>query len=221
MEPANVKSLLTMMLILITPRLSPSAAVDIYSNSPSYHRSEVLGEKVTVISTETGAGASLPRKDGRAEMLNSSLVNYSQLTVCARFLTLHFSTDPDGWPTQSLISYGSDDLLGSYLAMSCDQSYTGCTEEYRDIFSASQLSWISGSVFGYFSLSNTPQFYPAWWPAVWNTACLTASPGLGTFRIIINGLTVWQTKEFNGNLFNREKVTHIIQIKYLPKYLIN
>ena len=166
--------------------------------------SEVLGVKTRVISR--GGGASLPSKLSQTEMLNSSLVKYSQLTVCARFLTLHFSTDPDGWPTQSLISYGSDDLLGSYLAMSCDQSYTGCTEEYRDIFRASQLSWISGSVFGYFSLSNTPQFYPAWWPAVWNTACLTASPGLGNFRININGLTVWQTEDLHSTLFKRKKV---------------
>ena len=166
--------------------------------------SEVLGVKTRVISR--GGGASLPSKQSQTEMLNSSLVKYSQLTLCARFLTLHFSTDPDGWPTQSLISYGSDDLLGSYLAMSCDQSYTGCTEEYRDIFSASQLSWISGSVFGYFSLSNTPQFYTAWWPAVWNTACLTASPHLGTFRININGLTVSQTEDLPNTLSKRKKV---------------
>ena len=152
------------------------------------------------------AGASLPRKEGRAEILNSSLVTFSSLTLCARFLTIHFSTDPEGLPTQSLISYGSDDLLGSYLAMSCDQSYPGCTQEYRDIFSASQLSWISGSVFGYFSLSSTPQFYPAWWPGVWNSVCLTASPSLGTFRININGLTVMEIKEFNNSLFIRDKV---------------
>ena len=152
------------------------------------------------------AAASLPAKDGRAEILNSSLVKYSQLTVCARFLTHHFTTDPQGLPTQSLISYGSDDLLGSYLAMSCDQSYPGCTEEYRDIFRASQLTWISGSVFGYFSLSSTPQFYPAWRPAVWNSVCLTASPGLGTFRVNINGLTDLEIKEFNNSWFNREKV---------------
>ena len=206
MEPVNVKSLLTMMLILITPRLA-SSSVDIYSNSPSYHRRNVLGVKVTVISTEKGAGASLPRKEGQAEILNSSLVKYSQLTVCARFLTLHFSSDPDGWPTQSLISYGSDDLLGSYLAMSCDQSYTGCTQEYRDIFRASQLSWISGSVFGYFSLSNTPQFYPAWWPAVWNTACITIRASQQHYRvnININGHAVFQSRDIAGDFLNSSK----------------
>ena len=80
------------------------------------------------------------------------------------------------------------------------------TQIYRDILSVAQLAWISGSVFGYFSLSNTPQFYPAWWPAVWNTACLTASPHLGTFRININGLTVWKTEDVTSNLFQKEKV---------------
>ena len=42
-----------------------------------------LSMKMKVISTD--AGASLPAKDGRAEILNSSLEKYSSLTVCARF----------------------------------------------------------------------------------------------------------------------------------------
>ena len=134
-----------------------------------------------VISTDPRA--SLPRKEGWAEIPNSSLGKYSELTLCARFLTYHFSTDATRWPSQSLISYGLGDLLGSYVARPCDQSFRGCTEEYKNIFSDAQLAWISGSVFGYCFVSNTPQFYPAWWPAVWNTACLTASPHLGTFRI--------------------------------------
>ena len=53
------------------------------SNSTFYDFSAVLGMKMKVISTD--AGASLPAKDGRAEILNSSLEKYSSLTVCARF----------------------------------------------------------------------------------------------------------------------------------------
>ena len=82
-----------------------------------------LGVKMKVISTD--AGASLPAKDGRAEMVNSSLVKLSEVTLCARFLTHSFSTDLDGSPIQTAISYGTDDLLSSYLARPCDnpQSY--------------------------------------------------------------------------------------------------
>ena len=164
-----------------------------------------VSKKMKVISTD--AGSSLLRREGQAEILNSSLVKYPEVTLCARFLTHHFSTHPEGWPTQSLISHGLDDLLGSYRAMPCDQYYTGCTQEYKDIFSENQLPWISGKVFGYLYIANTPHFYPAWWPAVWNSACLTASPARGHYRININGLTVWQREEFTSNLFKKEKVT--------------
>ena len=203
MEGAGVESLLMMILMLLpTPRLVPS--VQSYSNSLSLHLSVAAGKMMKVISTD--AGALQPRKPGQAEILDSSLVNYSSVTVCARFLTHHFSTHPEDWPTQSLISYGLDDLLASYLAMPCDQSYAGCTQQYKDIFSENQLPWISGKVFGYLLISNNHHFYPAWWPAVWNSACLTASPALGHYRININGLTVWQREEFTSNLFKEEKV---------------
>ena len=176
-------------------------------NSPSFHLSVVLCQKVKVISRD--GGASLPIKEGRAEILNSSLVNYSSVTVCARFLTHHFSTDPEGWQIQSLISYGWNILLGSYVAMPCEQSYTGCTQEYQDIFSENQLAWISGKVFGDFLISSNHHFYPAWLPAVWNSACLSASPGQGHFRLNINGLTALEMKDFNNNLFRTDTVSEI------------
>ena len=45
--------------------------------------SVVLGTEMRVISTD--AVASLPSKEGRAEILNSSLDKFSSLTVCARY----------------------------------------------------------------------------------------------------------------------------------------
>ena len=81
----------------------------------------VLSTKVKVISTD--AGASLPAKDGRAEIMNSSLGKYPGVTLCARFLTHHFSTHPDGEPSQTLISYGYNALLTSFVARPCDLLY--------------------------------------------------------------------------------------------------
>ena len=81
--------------------------------------SVVLGTEMKVISTD--GGASLPAKEGRAEMLNSSLGKYPEVTLCARFLTHHFSTHPDGEPIQTLISYGKNDFLSSLVARPCDQ----------------------------------------------------------------------------------------------------
>ena len=50
-----------------------------------FYLSVAAGKKMAVISTDSGA--SLPAKDGRAELLNSSLVNYQELTLCARLLS--------------------------------------------------------------------------------------------------------------------------------------
>ena len=74
-----------------------------------------------VISTD--AGALLPAKDGRAELLNSSLVNYSEVTLCGRFLTHHFSTHPDSMPVQIIFSYGDNALLRSYITKPCEQFF--------------------------------------------------------------------------------------------------
>ena len=103
-----------------------------------------ISKKIGVISTDVGA--SLPAKYGQAEILNSSLEKYPELTLCARFLTHSFFSD--GWPTQALISYGSDNLLGSFVARPCDQVYVGCTKIYKDLVGKNQIPWIAGKVFG-------------------------------------------------------------------------
>ena len=94
----------------------------------------------------TDGRASLPAKAGQAEILNSSLEKYPELTLCARLLTHSFSRTFYGWPTQALISYGSDPLLGSFVTRSCDQFYEGCTKVYRDLLSRNHIPWIAGSV---------------------------------------------------------------------------
>ena len=153
-----------------------------------------------VISTD--AGASLPAKDGRAEILNSSLGKYPEVTLCARFLTHHFSTPSDNYPFQTLISYGKDVLLSSYVGKSCDQFYQGCTENYRDKVEAQQ--WIRGKVFGDFYHSGHFYFYPVWWLEIWNTACITvrASQQHSRVNININGHTVVQSQDIAEDILN-------------------
>ena len=176
------------------------------TNSLTVHpflSSLALSKKVKVISTDSGA--SLPAKDGQAELLNSSLVNYSEVTLCARFLTHHFSTHSDCWPGQTLINYGKDSLLSSYVARSCEQMYAGCTQEYQDMFIKDDIQWMSGKIFGYIFISDD-HCYTVWWPAVWNTACISASPGLGYYRININGHIAWEKRDFARNLFKLDEV---------------
>ena len=89
-----------------------------------------LSKKVKVISTDSGA--SLPAKDGQAELLNSSLVNYSEVTLCARFLPHHFSTHLDGLTSQTLISYSTYELLASIVARPCDNDYAPYFQEHSN-----------------------------------------------------------------------------------------
>ena len=162
---------------------------------------------MTVISTD--AGASLPAKDGRAEILNSSLVKYPEVTLCARFLTHHFSTPSDNYPFQTLISYEKDVLLSSYVGKYCDQFYQGCTENYRD--KVATQGWIRGKVFGSLYLSGNDYFYPVWWPAVWNTACITIRASQQHYRINvnINGHTVVQTEDIADDFLNSSEASEV------------
>ena len=163
-----------------------------------------LSMKMKVISTD--AGASLPAKDGQAEILNSSLVKYPEVTLCARFLTHHFSTHPDKSPFQTIISYGRDSLLCSYVGKSCDQYYQGCTENYKEKLEGQQ--WIRGKVFGELYLSgNNYYFYPVWGPSVWNTVCITVTASQQYYRvnININGHSMVETRDIENDFFNSSK----------------
>ena len=112
------EALLMMLLLLTTTRFSKYIQTLYFLTR---HLSVAFSMMMKVISTD--GEASLPATDGRAEILNSSLVQYPEVTLCARFLTHHFSTHPDGEPTQTLISYGYNNLLSSLVARPCDQYY--------------------------------------------------------------------------------------------------
>ena len=123
----RVSAVLLMMLMLTSTRFTKLAEYSI--NFLPFLRTRALSEKMKVISTDPGA--SLPAKSGRAVILNSSLKKYPEATLCARFLTHHFSTHSDGQPSQTLISYGYNDFLSSLVARPCDQHYQAdlCTRQ--------------------------------------------------------------------------------------------
>ena len=155
-----------------------------------------------VISTD--ARTSLPAKSGQAEILNSFLAKYPELTLCARFLTHHFSSYTDSWPTQALISVGKSDLLASYSGTECDQFKSGCTQFYKDIIRGDQHVWTKGKVFGVFYDSKNNHIYPVWWPGVWNVVCISVSQEY--IEININGRLVWQTQDFAEKFIKTSKV---------------
>ena len=65
---------------------------------------------------------------------------------------------------------------------------------------------MTGEVFGHVYISGKNYFYPVWRPGAWNTACISASPSLGYYRININGHIAWEKRDVARNLFKINEV---------------
>ena len=72
----------------------------------------------------------LPREGGQAEIVSSSLSQYSSFTICARVFTFQFPKDKARL-TQPLLSIGDVELTSSYVAWQCDHMSGGCTEFFK------------------------------------------------------------------------------------------
>ena len=104
---------------------------------------------------KTDSSQFLPKLSDQADVLNSGLAGYEEVTVCARFLTHQFNCHKDAYDYQGLITVSEFWLLGSYLALPCDWYYDGCT-----VYKKSYIpGWTHGTAFGYYEESN---FYRAW-----------------------------------------------------------
>ena len=153
----------------------------------------------------TDPAVSLPARAGSAELLNSSLEKYEEFTICLRLKTYQFSTYPDKENYQYIVSIKNSGnfMLGSYVALPCEQIYSGCTGTYRKKIRA----WKHGAVFGFLRESDSllDHFSP-WLSEVWTSVCLLSSRPEGSFRVNINGETVYQTREAKGNFFSGENL---------------
>ena len=68
----------------------------------------------------TDPKAILPARTGQAEILNSSLDQLENFTVCARFQSYRFPSYQDSEPYNGLISLADSYILASYVALPCD-----------------------------------------------------------------------------------------------------
>ena len=153
----------------------------------------------------TDPAVSLPARAGSAELLNSSLEKYQEFTICLRLKTYQFSTYPDKESYQFIVSIKNSGnfMLGSYVALPCPHIYSTCTEIYQNMITA----WSHGAVFGVLRESDSLQdYYSSWLPEVWTSVCLLSSRQEGSFRVNINGETVYQTREAEGNFFSGENL---------------
>ena len=62
-----------------------------------------------------------PQSYGYAEILNSSLAEYPEFSLCGRLLTYYFSVEQTNW--QVAISVGRRNILSSLAALPCDNNY--------------------------------------------------------------------------------------------------
>ena len=83
-----------------------------------------------------------------------------------------------------------DWLLGAYVTQPCDDLYTGCTQRYKDIHGP---AWKHSGVVGYVGDGVFNENFPAWQPAVWNSACVTVVPAQGSLTVVLNGRRVLET----------------------------
>ena len=143
----------------------------------------------------------LPDRLGQAELLNSSLLGLTEVTLCLRFNTFRFSTYQRPWYSQSVLTYGDKSLLYAYVASDCEAKFPGCTGRYKKWVGD---SWAHGRAFGYFyEEAKSEGFYPGWQPGLWNHGCITASDSQGFVDININGETHYRSNNYRGS-FSRQ-----------------
>ena len=82
---------------------------------------------------QTNPNLELPPRLAQAEVLDSSLSDLDQFTVCMRIKTYQFTTYNEvTFSYQAVLTYGPNWMLGAYVGLPCDQRYTGCTQKQKD-----------------------------------------------------------------------------------------
>ena len=96
---------------------------------PFFHLLLILcnsSEGIKVISTNPEVF--LPDKFGQATILNSSLQDLTEWSLCARFKTFHFSSYGDNTPFQTVIATGGLWILAGFAVLPCDRNQQGETK---------------------------------------------------------------------------------------------
>ena len=131
----------------------------------------------------------LPGLEGQAEVLNSDLSQYDEVTICVRFNTFQFNTHQEAYDYQGLLTLGAFWVLGTYTALPCDWDYEGCT-----VYKKSYIpGWIHGTALGYYEKSN---FYPSWQPGRWYSFCFIGSSLVNQSSVFVNGEKMLTIKNY-------------------------
>ena len=136
---------------------------------------------------QTNPDIELPPRSGQAEVLDSSLANLAEFTICMRMKTFQFSSYNEvTFSYQAVMTAGPVWILGAYIGLPCDQRYLGCTQKQKDRYGQ---DWKHSKVIGYTGDGVENHDFKTWQPGVWNsklstTSCnLTSSPSPPNFNI--------------------------------------
>ena len=136
-----------------------------------------LTEAIRVL--QTNPDIELPPRSAQAEVLDSSLANLAEFTICMRIKTYQFTSYNEvTFSYQAVMTSGSNWILGAYIGLPCDQQYLGCTQKQRDRYGK---DWKHSKVIGYTGDGVENHAFKTWQPGVWNSkfsckTCLPVSP---------------------------------------------
>ena len=128
------------------------------------------------------------------EVLNSSLKDYEEFTLCGRFQTYQFRADVEEDEFQSIISVEDYYMLGSYIALPCGEI---CTGSHQAMVGS---GWKYKKVFGFseFGSDDSYSYFPSWLPWTWTSVCISASKPQGYMEVTVNGEKVGRTDRYTG-----------------------
>ena len=95
-------------------------------------------------------------------------------------------------------------LSGSHLAGPCEESFSGCTKNYKKKFGA---AWKHGAALGFTNPFPVDGVLPSWSPATWNSVCISASASLELFSININDGEIRQSPPHHCTALYRPQTT--------------
>ena len=129
------------------------------------------------------------------ELHSSSLLGHQELTICARFSTFKFSTHLHDEKTQTVLRVGRIHLLSSYTMLP-QQSSQGTIWE-----NMIGNKWQNGNAVGY-SNGDKNSIFTIWKMGenIWNNVCIIASSSRRTYKMILNGETVYEGNNYRGGL---------------------
>ena len=143
-----------------------------------------LSQAIRVL--QTNPDIELPPRSAQAEVLDSSLANLAEFTICMRIKTYQFTSYNEVTDSyQAVMTAGPVWILGAYIGLPCDQRYLGCTQKQKDRYGQ---DWKHSKVIGYTGDGVENHAFKTWQPGVWNSKRRLHLIWLGHFQDFLSRL---------------------------------